>query len=162
MSLIPNPFGRRSGAFGRRSGAFDPFSLDAWDHHPLDPWPFRSVSSQSETASFAHAHIDWKETPTAYVFKADVPGLRKDEVKVEVEDGKILQISGERKRDVEEKTDTWHRVERSSGSFTRRFRLPENARVEQVQAAMENGVLTVTVPKEKAKKVDVRSIEISG
>ncbi|KAM5556575.1 17.3 kDa class I heat shock protein [Rosa sericea] len=159
MSLIPN-------LFGRRSGAFDPFSLDMWDHHhPLDPWPFRSVAnpaSQSETASFAHAHIDWKETPTVHVFTADVPGLRKEEVKVEVEDGKILQISGERKRDAEEKTDTWHRVERSSGRFTRRFRLPENARVEQVQAAMENSVLTVTVPKEEAKKIDVRSIEISG
>ncbi|PRQ44417.1 putative small heat shock protein HSP20 [Rosa chinensis] len=78
-----------------------------------DPWPFCSILSQSETASFTHAHIDWKETPTAHVSKADVPGLRKDEVKVEVEDDKILQVIGERKHDVEEKTETWHQVEHS-------------------------------------------------
>ena len=59
----------------------------------------------------------------------------------------------------EEKKDTWHRVERSSGKFLRRFRLPENAKMDQT---MENGVLTVTVPKVEVKKPDVKSIEISG
>jgi HSP20 family protein len=79
-----------------------------------------------------------------------------------VEDGNVLLISGERNKEQEEKTDTWHRVERSSGKFMRRFRLPDNAKVEQVKAAMENGVLTVTVPKEEAKKPVVKSIQISG
>jgi HSP20 family protein len=83
-------------------------------------------------------------------------------VKVEVEDGNILQISGERNKEEEEKTDTWHRVERSSGKFMRRFRLPENAKTEQIRATMENGVLTVTVPKEEVKKPEVKSIQISG
>ncbi|XP_059628054.1 18.1 kDa class I heat shock protein-like [Cornus florida] len=163
MSLIPH-------IFGRRSNVYDPFSLEVWD--PFQGWPFdnnsRSISDRfssnfpSETASFAHANIDWKETPTAHVFKADVPGLKEEEVKVEVEDDKILHISGERNREQEEKGDTWHRVERSSGRFMRRFRLPENAKVDQVKAAMENGVLTVTVPKVEAKKTDVKSVEISG
>jgi HSP20 family protein len=81
---------------------------------------------------------------------------------VEIEDGNILQISGERNKEQEEKTDTWHRVERSSGRFLRRFRLPENAKTEQIRAAMENGVLTVTVPKEDVKKPEVKSIQISG
>ena len=165
MSLIPRIFGE-----GQRSNVFDPFSLDVWD--PFEGFPivsnFRSLSDQmssgvsGETASFARANIDWKETPTAHVFKADVPGLKKEEVKVEVEDGRILQISGERSREEEEKKDTWHRVERSSGKFMRRFRLPENAKTNQVKAAMENGVLTVTVPKEEEKKADVKSIQISG
>jgi HSP20 family protein len=53
-------------------------------------------------------------------------------------------------------------VERSSGKFVRKFRLPENAKMDQVKAAMENGVLTVTVPKEQIKKPQVKSIEISG
>ncbi|XP_040377661.1 17.9 kDa class I heat shock protein [Oryza brachyantha] len=159
----------------RRSNVFDPFSLDLWD--PFDGFPFGSGSGSSsggslfpsfprglssETAVFAGARIDWKETPEAHVFKADVPGLKKEEVKVEVEDGNILQISGERNKEQEEKTDTWHRVERSSGRFLRRFRLPDNAKPEQIKAFMENGVLTVTVPKEEAKKPDVKSIQISG
>ncbi|KAL8192951.1 hypothetical protein R6Q57_027399 [Mikania cordata] len=98
----------------------------------------------------------------SHVFKADVPGLKKEEVKVEVEDDRVLQISGERNKESEDKGDTWHRVERSSGKFVRRFRLPENAKVEEVKAAMENGVLTVTVPKVEVKKPDVKSIQISG
>ncbi|KAK8941370.1 18.1 kDa class I heat shock protein [Platanthera zijinensis] len=106
--------------------------------------------------------IDWKETPEAHVFKADLPGLKKEEVKVEVEEGGVLQISGERKRESEEKNDRWHRVERSSGKFLLRFRLPENVTVDQVKASMENGVLTVLVPKEGVKKPEVKSIKIAG
>ncbi|EPS59529.1 chaperone, partial [Genlisea aurea] len=55
-----------------------------------------------------------------------------------------------------------HRVERSAGKFLRRFRLPENAKLEQIKAAIENGVLTVTVPKQEVKKPEVKAIEISG
>ncbi|KAK4416734.1 class I heat shock protein [Sesamum alatum] len=150
MSLIPS-------VFGRRSSVLDPFSLDLWD--PFRDWP---VSSSDETSQLAATRIDWKETPEAHVFKADVPGLKKEEVKVEVEDGNVLQISGERTREKEEKNDTWHRLERSSGKFLRRFRLPENAKMDQIKANMENGVLTVTVPKEEVKKPEVKAIEISG
>ncbi|KAL7147800.1 hypothetical protein ABFS83_06G132500 [Erythranthe nasuta] len=160
MSLIPSFFGN-----GRRSNVFDPFSLDIWD--PFEGFPFSSAvanlpSSARETTVVANARIDWKETPEAHLFKVDVPGLKKEEVKVEVEDGSILQISGERSKEKEEKNDRWHRVERSSGKFIRRFRLPENAKLEEVKAAMENGVLTVTVPKEEVKKPEVKAIDISG
>ncbi|KAL8479857.1 hypothetical protein ACS0TY_026703 [Phlomoides rotata] len=89
---------------------------------------------------------------------ADLPGLKKDEVKVEVEDGSVLQIRGERRKEQGEKNDKWHLIERSSGKFLRRFRLPENAKLDEVKAAMENGVLTVTVPKEKVKKPELRGI----
>ncbi|KAL1542133.1 HSP20-like chaperones superfamily protein [Salvia divinorum] len=159
MSLIPSFFGNR------RSNVFDPFSLDVWD--PFEGFPLSSAvanipSSAREATAVANARIDWKETPEAHLFKVDVPGLKKEEVKVEVEDGCILQISGERSKEQEEKSDKWHRVERSSGKFLRRFRLPENAKLEQVKAAMEDGVLTVTVPKEEVKKPEVKAIDISG
>ncbi|MQL69318.1 hypothetical protein Taro_001609 [Colocasia esculenta] len=158
MSIVPS-------FFGRRSNVYDPFSLEVWDPF-FDP--FRQLSEtrpsqlSSETAAFANTSIDWKEAPEEHVFKADLPGLKKEEVKVEVEDGRVLQISGERTKEEEENTDRWHRVERSSGKFLRRFRLPENAKVDQVKATMENGVLTVTVPKEEVKKPEVKAIEISG
>ena len=74
----------------------------------------------------------------------------------------MLQISGERNVEKEEKKDTWHRVERSSGKFLRKFRLTKNAKKDQIKASMENGVLTVTVPKVEVKKPDVKAIEISG
>ncbi|KAK4436560.1 class I heat shock protein [Sesamum alatum] len=160
MSLISSVLGNR------RSNVFDPFSLDIWD--PFEGFPFSTTLSNApgsavgEASAFASARIDWKETPEAHVFKADVPGLKKEEVKVEVEDGRILQISGERRKEQEEKNDKWHRVERGSGKFLRRFRLPENAKLDQVKAAMENGVLTVTVPKEEVKKPEVKAIDISG
>nr|ACG32769.1 16.9 kDa class I heat shock protein 1 [Zea mays] len=149
----------------RSSNVFDPFSLDLWD--PFDM--FRSIvpsaassGGGSETAAFANARVDWKETPEAHVFKADLPGIKKEEVKVEVEDGNVLVISGKRSREEEDKNDKWHRVERSSGQFMRRFRLPENAKVDEVKAGLENGVLTVTVPKTEVKKPEVKAIEISG
>ncbi|KFK33972.1 hypothetical protein AALP_AA5G085600 [Arabis alpina] len=157
MSLIPSFFG------GRRTNVFDPFSLDVWDPFQgfMTPSGLANASGK-DVAAFTNAKVDWRETPEAHVFKADLPGLKKEEVKVEVEDGNILQISGERSSENEEKSDQWHRVERSSGKFMRRFRLPENAKMEEVKASMENGVLSVTVPKVPEKKPEVKSIDVSG
>lgn len=116
---------------GRRSAnASDPLSLEVWN----------------------------KETLEAYVFKADVPGLKKEEVKVEVQDDRFLQISVERNREHGKEGGAWHRIERSK--LLERFMLPENAKVDQVKTVMDNGVLTVTVPREV--QVHVRSIPISG
>ena len=106
-----------------------------------------------------NSRIDWKETPEVHVFEADLP---KEEVNVEIEDDRVLQIRGERSSDKKEKNDTWHRVERSSSKFLRRFRLAENAKMEEVRASMENGVLTVIVPNVEVKKPDVKAIEISS
>lgn len=67
-----------------------------------------------------------------------------------------------RSKEQEEKNEKWHRVGRSSGKFLRRFRLPQNAKMDEVKASMENGVLTVTVPKVEEMKPEVKPIEISG
>ncbi|XP_057536405.1 17.8 kDa class I heat shock protein-like [Amaranthus tricolor] len=160
MSIIPSFFG------GRKTNVFDPFSLDNWD--PFDGI-FSSVLANNspssvarETSQFAATRVDWKETPEAHIFKVDLPGLKKEEVKVEVEEGRILQISGERSKEQEEKNDKWHRLERSSGKFLRRFRLPEHTKMDEVKANLENGVLTVTIPKVEQKKPEVKTIDISS
>ncbi|XP_068644099.1 18.2 kDa class I heat shock protein-like [Aristolochia californica] len=155
MALIPS-------FFGQRTNIFDPFSMDPFQGFPFNTLATSGTSLSNEASQLANTRIDWKETPEAHVFKADLPGLNKEEVKVEVEEGRVLQISGERRKEKEEKNDKWHRVERSSGKFLRRFRLPENAKLDQVKAAIENGVLTVTVPKEEVKKAEVKAVEISG
>ncbi|KAK4492861.1 hypothetical protein RD792_000186 [Penstemon davidsonii] len=157
MSLIPSLFGNRGS-----SSVIDPFSWDPFEGFPFSGQLANVSGPAREVSSLAGARIDWKETPEAHVFEADVPGLKKEEVKVEVEEGRVLQISGERNKEQEEKNDKWHRVERSSGKFLRRFRLPENAKLEEIKANMENGVLTVTVPKEEVKKPEVKAIDISG
>ncbi|KAA8543809.1 hypothetical protein F0562_022014 [Nyssa sinensis] len=135
--MIPSIFG------GRRN----PISLDVWD--PFKDFPFAASEVSTKTTVLADVRVDWKETPQAHVFKADLPGMKKEEVMVEIEDDGVLQISGERNVVEEDKNDTRHRVERSSGKFMRRFRLPENAKMDQVKATVENGVLTVTVPKQE-------------
>ncbi|PHT28804.1 hypothetical protein CQW23_31621 [Capsicum baccatum] len=98
----------------------------------------------------------------ASLYMWNVPGIKKEEVKVEVEEGRILQISGERNREQEEKNDQWHRMKRSNDKFLRRSRLPENTKIGEIKAAMEDGVLIMTVPKEEEKKPEVMAIDISG
>ncbi|KAL2523269.1 17.6 kDa class I heat shock protein 3 [Forsythia ovata] len=122
--------------------------------------PFISLMNMCPVLS---TPIDWKETPEAHIFMADLPGLSKEDVKVEVSHGRILQISGERKsvEDSDQNTLKWHCVERNRArSFFRQFRLPENAKVDQLNASVDNGVLTVTVPKQEVKVPMTKVIEI--
>ncbi|XP_028763955.1 uncharacterized protein LOC114722165 [Neltuma alba] len=102
-----------------------------------------------DVTALAHAHVDWRETDSAHIFRADLPGVRKEDLKVQVEDDNVLQISGEKVKEQEDKNDKWHRVERQRGSFIRRFRLPENAQMDQISCKMAEGVLTLTIPKKE-------------
>ncbi|KAK0603793.1 hypothetical protein LWI29_008705 [Acer saccharum] len=154
--MIPSFFGNQRNNNSSSSSLFDPFSFDVCD--PFQDFRFPSISS----SGLVNTHVDWKETPEAHVLKADLPGMKKEEVKVEVEDDKVILISGERNVDKEIHNDTWHRVERSRGRFSRRFKLPENVKMDQIKASLENGVLTVTLPKQEAKKPDVKAIQVSG
>ncbi|CAL5190069.1 unnamed protein product [Lathyrus oleraceus] len=90
MSIIPSVF-----VTGRRTNIFDPFSLDLWDPFQNFQLARSSTGTTNETTTFANAHIDWKETPEAHVFKADLPKVKKEEVKVEIEEDRVLKISGE-------------------------------------------------------------------
>uniref|UniRef100_A0A1D1Y3Q2 18. class I heat shock protein n=1 Tax=Anthurium amnicola TaxID=1678845 RepID=A0A1D1Y3Q2_9ARAE len=145
MSIVP---------FGRgRSGSSDPFSLHLWDPflsfpfntpfaplsldlwNPLESYPFGASLARPSSG------VEWKETPEAHLFRANLPGVREEEVQVEV-DGQTLQISG--------------------GGFLSRFSLPETAKVDHLRAGMEHGLLLVAVPKVDVKKPEVTVVEISG
>jgi len=102
--------------------------------------------------------VDITENGKTYTIKADMPELKKEDVKVTVKNG-ILELSGERKTEKEDKDEKRHRIERSYGRFVRTFALPEDADAEGIQAQCQDGVLTVTLPKSetaKAKEIAVK------
>ncbi|XP_024528439.1 16.9 kDa class I heat shock protein 3-like [Selaginella moellendorffii] len=134
-------------------------ALYFYDSNILDPFEdISSIFSCDNSSAVANTRVDWLETPEAHIFKADLPGVSREEVKISMEDGRTLQISGERKKHESDESDKWHRVERSHGSFLRKFRLPESANVEAIKATVEHGVLTVTIP--KIPKPQPRTIQI--
>lgn len=101
---------------------------------------------------------DISETDTAYLIKAEIPGVNKEDVKVTIQDG-MLTIQGERKMEKEEKDKKFHRIERSYGSFMRSFRVPEDADESAVKAEFKDGVLNVTL--NKTEKPKPKSINVS-
>lgn len=95
--------------------------------------------------------VDVQESEKEYVLSAALPGVRKEDVRIDVRDG-ILTIIGERKSDKEEKGKTWLRRETSYGAFERRFTLPEGTHPEDVKASHKDGVLTISMPKPAGAK----------
>lgn len=102
--------------------------------------------------------VDILEDDHEYLIKADLPEMKKEEVKVTMENG-VLSIAGERKVEKEEKTKKYHRIERSFGSFERTFTVPEDADAKKIAAEFREGVLKVHLPKvptAKPKPVEVK------
>jgi len=95
--------------------------------------------------------VDISEDDKEYLVKADLPEMKKEDVKVTVENG-VLSISGERKSEKEEKRNKFHRIERSYGTFLRTFTLPDNADSTKIAAEFKEGVLKVHLPKIPAAK----------
>ncbi len=103
--------------------------------------------------------IDIRETDDAYIVEADVPGLKKEDVHIEVNDD-VLTIKGERKNEHEEKRKDYHRIERQSGSFRRTITVPGGFKYDDVDAKFEDGVLRVTLPKRedaKPRRIEVKA-----
>jgi HSP20 family protein len=95
--------------------------------------------------------VDIQETDDAFRLTAELPGLTRDDINITLENN-VLRLSGERKFEKDVKKESYHRIERSYGQFTRSFALPQQVNGEKVQASFENGVLAVTVPKAEASK----------
>jgi HSP20 family protein len=126
----------------------DPFSLArelfAWD-------PF---GAERAGVTFAPS-FEVKETPEAYVVRADMPGVKEDQVDVSLHNG-VLSITGSRSAEDRKEGETYFVYERQYGSFSRSFALPETADPERVEAKLDGGVLSVTIakrPEAKPKKI---------
>ncbi len=139
--------------------AWDPWrtmrGLLSWDPF-REMAPFPTVEDRGVTFSPA---FDIKETKDAYLFKADVPGIQEKDLEVTVT-GNRLTVSGKREEEKEEKSDRYYSYERSYGSFSRSFTLPDGADLEKLNASLESGVLNITVPKKpevQPKKIAVKA-----
>ena len=103
-------------------------------------------------------HVDISEADQQYEITAELPGLKKEEVKITLQAG-VLTLQGERKQEKEEKGARYHRVERSYGSFVRSFTMPDVIDEEKVSAEFKDGVLHIRLPKSekaKPKAIDVK------
>lgn len=118
---------------------------------------------QTETGKEAMTVAEWSplvditEDDKEYLIKADLPEVKKEDVKLTVRDD-AMSISGERKYEKEEKGKKYHRIERAYGSFMRSFTLPEDADGSKVSAEYKDGVLKVHLP--KSEKAKPKSIEV--
>lgn len=101
--------------------------------------------------------VDISETTAEYVIKAEIPEVKKEDVKVTLEHG-VLTVQGMRRQEAEEKGRKYHRVERSYGSFVRRFSLPDLVDDTKVQAVFKEGILMLHLP--KSEKAKPKAIEV--
>ena len=111
---------------------------------------FGGGSGGSRTRRWVPA-MDLVETDDHLVLRADLPGLRKDDVELEVKDG-VLTISGERKAEHEEKSEGYYRVERAFGHFSRSLTIPDGVDADAIAADFADGVLEVRIPKPAERK----------
>jgi HSP20 family protein len=104
--------------------------------------------------------VDITETVEEFQIKAELPEVKKEDIKVAVDNG-VLRIEGERKQEKEEKGKKYHRVERSYGSFLRSFALPDNVDGAKVHAEFKDGVLNVRLPKAPATKPKAVEVKVA-
>ena len=136
--------------------------LAKWD-------PFRDLSSiedefdrlmgRAYSRSAWVPALDVRETEDQFEVTVDLPGMAPDDVSVMFEAG-VLTVSGTRQFSREDTQETYHRIERSYGSFARQIKLPRTADTEKIEASFDQGVLTVSVPKAEAAKP--RTIEVKA
>jgi HSP20 family protein len=152
-----------------RLAKWDPFksSLTRWDpmreFEDMAERMNRLVARNPTGAEEALVSADWtpmvdiQETDKEYLVKAELPEVKKEDVKVSIKEG-VLTLEGERRHEKEEKNKKFHRVERSYGKFVRCFTMPEDADEKSVQADFKEGVLNVHLAKSEAAKP--KSVEI--
>jgi len=135
---------------------WDPFRVMR-DVLRWDPFRELEAAAAGDYGLFAPS-FDVKENKEGYVFRADLPGVREDDLEISLT-GNRLTISGKREQEKREQGETYYATERSYGSFSRAFTLPDGTDGDNVKAELKNGVLQVTVPKKP--EVQPRKITIA-
>jgi HSP20 family protein len=123
-----------------------------------DP-PTRSIDDDRFFANWVPP-VDIQETEKEYVVKADLPDVKKEDVKVEIDED-VLTVEGERKQENEEKNKRFHRTERTYGKFVRRFTLPTQVDGTAVKAEFKDGVLNVHLPKAEAARPKAIEVKVA-
>lgn len=121
-------------------------------------WPRLAVTDDGNPKLGWYPSADISETDKEYLVRAELPAVKKEDVKVTVDAG-MITIEGERKQRKEEKSEKFHRVESVTGNFTRSFTLPDNVDERNIRCESQDGVLTVHIPKteiEKRKPIEIK------
>lgn len=144
-----------------------PTTQTAITRNPLENWmrsmwdwdPFREMQPFFQTERTFVPAFEIKETKEGYLFKADLPGVKENDLEVTVS-GSRLTIKGKREEEKKQETETFYAYERTYGSFTRAFTLPEGCDGAKAHAELKDGVLTLLVPKTaeaQPRRIDVRA-----
>ncbi len=157
---MANLIRRNESGSSEPSRTVDPFrmmrDLMRWD-------PFAEMAPAAGGAAFVPS-FDVKETKDAYVFTADLPGVKEGDLDVSLT-GSRLTISGKREEENREEEERWFAYERSYGSFSRTFTLPEGVDADHVQAELKDGVLRVSIPKKpelKPRRIELKPASGKG
>ncbi len=130
--------------------------LGSWMGLPARATPGKEALTVADWSPLVDITEDEKE----FLLKAELPGVKREEVKVTVEDG-VLMLSGERRFEKEEKDKKYHRIERAYGSFVRSFTLPEETPADKVAAEFKDGVLLVHLPKTATPKPSPMEVKVA-
>jgi HSP20 family protein len=139
---------------------YNPFDFTPFQAFRLIEEALPKLMEPNSSRPWAPA-VDILETENELILKADLPEVKQDQIDVRVEDG-MLTLRGERKFESEANEKGYHRIERSYGTFSRSFTLPETIDPEQVKANFKDGVLTVTLPKKEISKPRQIKVEVSN
>jgi HSP20 family protein len=122
--------------------------------------PRRDNGNEAMTMADWTPSVDISETTAEYVIEAEIPQVKKEDVRVTLEHG-VLTVRGMRRQKAEEKGRKYHRVERSYGSFVRSFSLPDAVDDAQVQAVFKDGILTLHLPKSERAKPKAIEVKVA-
>lgn len=152
-SIVPR---RQSEVSTERRTTWDPFEM----MREMLRWePFREFEPMMRPEGVWTPAFDVKETKEAFLFKADVPGLKEEDLDISIT-GNRLTVTGKREEEKKEENERYYSYERNYGSFSRTFTLPEGVDLDHIRAEMKEGVLTLNVP--KLPEVQPKKISISA